>query len=215
MGSDGRFLVQWFNESSRHSGIHSSRTPYGDRRCGCGRVGIVAPLAAEGSRPYDTLFADSIGQYLPAGQSIERFTLNVGDGESLPRGVQLGDFDGAWLSGSPLNVYRLEQPTVRAQLDLARAIWGAGVPAFGSCWGLQLMTAAPAAPVLGSTALPNSGATTMQFGHSRKTHCVTDVEAAACLAALAVHCQRVPDRGLQRRSCCRAGAQAAHLLGRH
>jgi GMP synthase (glutamine-hydrolysing) len=56
--------------------------------------------------------------------------------------VQLGDFDGAWISGSPLNVYRPEQPTVREQLDLARAVWQAGVPAFGSCWGLQLMTAA-------------------------------------------------------------------------
>jgi GMP synthase (glutamine-hydrolysing) len=56
--------------------------------------------------------------------------------------VQLADFDGAWLSGSPLNVYRLEQATVREQLDLARAVWRAGAPAFGSCWGLQLMTAA-------------------------------------------------------------------------
>jgi GMP synthase (glutamine-hydrolysing) len=108
----------------------------------CTADALLQRLAAEGARPYDTLFVESAAQHLPAGQSIDSFTLNIGDGEGLPQGVQLGDFDGAWISGSPLNVYRLEQPTVRAQLDLARAIWDAEVPAFGSCWGLQLMTAA-------------------------------------------------------------------------
>lgn len=108
----------------------------------CTHDSLLQSLMALGSRPYDTQFIDSVSCHLPAGQSLETFTLNVGDGESLPQGVQLGDFDGAWISGSPLNVYRPEQPTVREQLDLARAVWQAGVPAFGSCWGLQLMTAA-------------------------------------------------------------------------
>src|SRR5215475_13959586 len=103
---------------------------------------LLQRVAAGGSRRYDALFVDSIGLHMPDGQALDHFTLNVADGESLPQGVQLGDFDGAWLSGSPLNVYRPEQPTVREQLDLARAVWQAGVPTFGSCWGLQLMTAA-------------------------------------------------------------------------
>jgi GMP synthase (glutamine-hydrolysing) len=108
----------------------------------CTHDSLLRSLVALGSRPYDSQFVDSVSRHLPAGQSLETFTLNVGDGETLPQGVQLGDFDGAWLSGSPLNVYRPEQPTVREQLDLARDVWQAGVPAFGSCWGLQLMTAA-------------------------------------------------------------------------
>lgn len=108
----------------------------------CTHDSLLRRLIAQGSRPYDEQFTASVSCHLPAGQSLETFTLNIGDGESLPQGVRLGDFDGAWLSGSPLNVYRLEQPTVREQLDLARAIWHAGIPAFGSCWGLQLMTAA-------------------------------------------------------------------------
>jgi GMP synthase (glutamine-hydrolysing) len=108
----------------------------------CTHDSLLHSLVALGSRPYDAQFIDSVSRYLPAGQPLETFTLNIGDGEGLPQGVQLGDFDGAWLSGSPLNVYRPEQPTVREQLDLARAVWDAGVPAFGSCWGLQLMTAA-------------------------------------------------------------------------
>ena len=103
---------------------------------------LLQRVAAGGSRRYDALFVDSIGLHVPEGRELDHFTLNVADGESLPQGVQLGDFDGAWLSGSPFNVYRPDQPSVRGQIALARAIWDAGVPAFGSCWGLQLMTAA-------------------------------------------------------------------------
>lgn len=108
----------------------------------CTHESLLQRLVALGSRPYDIQFTESVSRHLPAGQALETFTLHIGDGEGLPQGVQLGDFDGIWLSGSPFNVYRLEQPTVRAQLDLARAVWQAGAPAFGSCWGLQLMTAA-------------------------------------------------------------------------
>lgn len=108
----------------------------------CTPEALLLRIAAGGGRRYDTLFLDSIGLHMPDGGAVDHFTLNVADGESLPQGVQLGDFDGAWISGSPFNVYRLDQSTVREQIDLARSVWQAGVPAFGSCWGLQLMTAA-------------------------------------------------------------------------
>ena len=108
----------------------------------CTPDALLQRIAAGGSRRYDTLFIESIGLHVPDGQAFDFFTLNIADGEGLPQGVQLGDFDGAWLSGSPFNAYRLDQPTVREQIELAAAIWQAGVPAFGSCWGLQLMTAA-------------------------------------------------------------------------
>jgi GMP synthase (glutamine-hydrolysing) len=108
----------------------------------CSPDALLQRVAAEGSRKYDALFVDSIGLHVPDGQTLEHFTLNVADGGGLPQGVQIGDFDGVWLSGSPFNVYRLDQPTVREQIELARAIWEAAVPTFGSCWGLQLMTAA-------------------------------------------------------------------------
>jgi GMP synthase (glutamine-hydrolysing) len=51
-------------------------------------------------------------------------------------------FDAVWISGSPFNAYKPEQPSVRDQIELTREIWNGGIPAFGSCWGLQLMTAA-------------------------------------------------------------------------
>jgi GMP synthase (glutamine-hydrolysing) len=108
----------------------------------CSPDALLQRVAAEGSRRYDALFIDSIGRHVPDGQALDHFTLNIADGEGLPQGVQIGDFDGVWLSGSPFNVYRLDQPTVRDQIEFARAVWQAGVPTFGSCWGLQLMTAA-------------------------------------------------------------------------
>jgi len=108
----------------------------------CTPEALLQRIAALGSRSYAALFLDSIGQHVPDGRALDHFVLNVADGEGLPQGVQLGDFDGVWISGSPLNVYRLDQPTVREQIELARAIWQAEIPAFGTCWGLQLMAAA-------------------------------------------------------------------------
>src|ERR1051325_10389343 len=97
----------------------------------CSPEGLLQRVAAGGSRRYDALFIESIGLHVPAGQELDHFTLNIADGEGLPQGVQLGDFDGAWLSGSPYNVYRPDQPSVRSQIALARAVWGAGAPALG------------------------------------------------------------------------------------
>ena len=55
----------------------------------------------------------------------------------LPNGVALVDYDGVAISGSALNIYSREA-AVERQVDLAKAVFAAGVPCFGSCWGLQL-----------------------------------------------------------------------------
>jgi GMP synthase (glutamine-hydrolysing) len=55
----------------------------------------------------------------------------------LPEGVSLENFDGAVITGSALNIYSLE-PAVERQVELVKAVFAAGVPCFGSCWGLQL-----------------------------------------------------------------------------
>ena len=53
----------------------------------------------------------------------------------------LGGYDGVAITGSALNVYEGGAPVER-QIDLARATLAAGVPFFGSCWGLQVAVAA-------------------------------------------------------------------------
>jgi len=55
----------------------------------------------------------------------------------LPSGVRLADYDGIAITGSALNVYD-GGPHISRQIELARAVFDAGVPFFGSCWGLQV-----------------------------------------------------------------------------
>jgi GMP synthase (glutamine-hydrolysing) len=55
----------------------------------------------------------------------------------LPEGMALSNYAGAAITGSALNIYSPE-PAVERQIDLVKAVFAAGVPTFGSCWGLQL-----------------------------------------------------------------------------
>src|SRR5262245_32993021 len=68
---------------------------------------------------------------------IETDIVRPADGEvKLPDGMALADFDGAVITGSALNIYSREA-AVERQVDLTKAVFQAGVPTFGSCWGLQ------------------------------------------------------------------------------
>jgi GMP synthase (glutamine-hydrolysing) len=73
--------------------------------------------------------------------SLEVDILAAADGEDLGSGKNLESYDGVTITGSALNIYNGGEPVTR-QLDLARAVFGAGVPFFGSCWGLQVAVSA-------------------------------------------------------------------------
>jgi len=60
---------------------------------------------------------------------------------ALPPGVNLADYDGATITGSALNIYNGGGPVER-QIEITKAVFEAGVPLFGSCWGLQLAVTA-------------------------------------------------------------------------
>jgi GMP synthase (glutamine-hydrolysing) len=53
----------------------------------------------------------------------------------------LDSYGGVAVTGSSLNIYRREPESMR-QVDFARSVFDAGLPMFGSCWGLQLATVA-------------------------------------------------------------------------
>jgi GMP synthase (glutamine-hydrolysing) len=55
--------------------------------------------------------------------------------------VGLDDYDGVTMTGSALNIYD-GGPPVTHQIDLAKAVFAAGIPFFGSCWGLQVAVTA-------------------------------------------------------------------------
>ena len=67
--------------------------------------------------------------------------LTAADGAVLPAGVALESYDGVTITGSALNIYHGGVPVIR-QVDLAKAVFAAGVPFFGSCWGLQIAVTA-------------------------------------------------------------------------
>jgi len=81
-----------------------------------------------------SLFAAAVRLHCPDSRCTP---LNIADGEALPFGITLSDFDGVMLPGSPLHIYD-PTPCVSRQIDFARAAFAIGVPIWGSCWGLQL-----------------------------------------------------------------------------
>lgn len=97
-----------------------------------------AELATFGAPSNSRIFEAALHLHAPDAACL---TINVADGETLPAGESLGGFDGVIFTGSPLNVYD-RVPGVTRQIDFARTVFAARVPVWGSCWGLQLATAA-------------------------------------------------------------------------
>lgn len=60
----------------------------------------------------------------------------------LPAGAALADYDGVAWTGSSLTIHDAGDPGVRRQIELARAVYAAGVPSFGSCWAAQISVVA-------------------------------------------------------------------------
>ena len=73
--------------------------------------------------------------------TLEIDIVNTADGAGLPAGASLSSYDGVTMTGSALNIYNGGAPVTR-QVELARAVFEAGVPFFGSCWGLQVAVTA-------------------------------------------------------------------------
>jgi len=67
--------------------------------------------------------------------------VRAADGAELPAGAGLESYQGVTMTGSALNIYNGGPPVAR-QIELAKAVFAAGVPFFGSCWGLQVAVTA-------------------------------------------------------------------------
>jgi GMP synthase (glutamine-hydrolysing) len=92
--------------------------------------------------------------------SLQIDILAAADGAALPAGAGLGSYDGVTMTGSALNIYNGGAAVTR-QVDLAKAVFAAGVPFFGSCWGLQVAVTAAGGEV---RANPRG----REFGFSRR-----------------------------------------------
>ena len=84
-------------------------------------------------------YSDLLRELMP-GAIVD--TCHPGDpGATLPEGESLEGYDGIAITGSSLHVYD-GGPSVNRQIDLVRTAMATGTPLFGSCWGLQVITAA-------------------------------------------------------------------------
>jgi GMP synthase (glutamine-hydrolysing) len=101
-------------------------------------VAMQAERETFGIRSNASLFEAALRSQQP---DIRCSSINIADGQDLPGGVALGDFDGLMFSGSPLHIYD-QMPEVTRQIEFARAAFKAGVPTWGSCWGVQVATVA-------------------------------------------------------------------------
>lgn len=96
-----------------------------------------AAMAAAGLGSNAAQYADAV--HLSAPDAAITFAYPADRTDALPKGVSLADFDGVILGGSGLHVRGQENaPEVQRQVDLVRAVFDAGRPLLGSCWGLQV-----------------------------------------------------------------------------
>jgi GMP synthase (glutamine-hydrolysing) len=94
-------------------------------------------LAAGGSSS-----GEGYAQTLQALAAVRCDIVRPADGEvHFASGTGLDTYDGVAITGSALNVYD-GGPHIERQLELARAVFAAGMPFFGSCWGMQVAVTA-------------------------------------------------------------------------
>jgi GMP synthase (glutamine-hydrolysing) len=99
----------------------------------------MAEHVAVGGVPASKGYSDLLREVLP-GAMVD--ICYPGDPAAvLPEGESLAGYDGIAITGSGLHVYHAGPEVVR-QIDLVRAALSTGTPLFGSCWGLQVITAA-------------------------------------------------------------------------
>ena len=99
----------------------------------------MAEHLAAGGVPASKGYSDLLREVLP-GAAVD--ICYPGDPTALlPEGMALEGYDGIAITGSSLHIYNGGVEVMR-QIELVRAALATGTPMFGSCWGLQVITAA-------------------------------------------------------------------------
>ncbi len=99
----------------------------------------MADHVAAGGVPASKGYSDLLRELLPG--AIVDICYPGDPAAALPDGAALEGYDGIAITGSALHVYKGGEEVMR-QVDLVRAALLTGTPVFGSCWGLQVITAA-------------------------------------------------------------------------
>lgn len=97
-------------------------------------------LAGCGMSTAGDLYVAMLGRLCPRA----RFdVLYASDADAaLAPGVEIGDYDGVAWTGCSLTIQDDSDARVQRHIELARAAYRAGVPQYGSCWGVQIAAVA-------------------------------------------------------------------------
>jgi GMP synthase (glutamine-hydrolysing) len=98
-----------------------------------------ALYSAAGGAPPSESYAKLLRELVP--DAIVDVCYPADSGANLPDRMGLEGYDGIALTGSSLNIYN-GGDAIQRQIELAREIFASRTPAFGSCWGLQVLTTA-------------------------------------------------------------------------
>ncbi|HEV8018245.1 MAG TPA: type 1 glutamine amidotransferase [Steroidobacteraceae bacterium] len=121
------------------------------------RAATRAQQVAAGGQPTGEGYAQVLQSLAPVNCDIVR----PADGEvRFAPGSGLASYDGVAITGSALNVYD-GGAHIERQIELARAVFAAGAPFFGSCWGMQVAVTAA-----GGRVRPNPRG--REFGFARR-----------------------------------------------
>ncbi len=98
-----------------------------------------ATLSKVGMKHAHELYKNFLHKYVPTARVDLLFPADVD--ATLPTGAEIASYDAFIWTGSDLTIYK-DDPRVTRQVELCRAIYKAGIPQFGSCWGIQMAAVA-------------------------------------------------------------------------
>ncbi len=104
------------------------------------------------------LYADMFLKYVPDGK-YDVFFPTDSRVEDFPKESRLAEYSGMIWTGADLDIKETHIPTNAAQIKLAELAYEIGVPAWGSCWGIQM-----AAVAAGGTVIKNVRGREMGIG---------------------------------------------------
>lgn len=103
-------------------------------------------LAAAGMALAWKLYANMLERWLPAS---EYDTLLPSDeGVQMPTASELEKYHGIIWTGCNLCINDTDNPSVVAQIELAKQAYEIGIPSWGSCWGIQMAVVAAGGEVV-------------------------------------------------------------------
>ncbi len=103
-------------------------------------------LAAAGMELAWKLYANMLEQWLP--ESEYDILLPSDEGVQMPTASELEKYQGIMWTGCNLCINDTDNPSVAAQIELAKLAYEIGIPSWGSCWGIQMAVVAAGGEVV-------------------------------------------------------------------